>query len=85
MWDCRWTFRNDKGTFASIVGLSQRSSSVLHFGRRVGTEHGAAVNRGCHMIGKNDSPQQTRWWREGHRDWRCGETIGGPHIGAAVE
>ena len=41
--------------------------------------------RGCHTIGKDDSPQQTRWWREGHRDWRCGETIGGRYNGAAVE
>ena len=36
-WDCRWAFRHDSGTIASSVGLSRRSSSVLHFGRRSGT------------------------------------------------
>ena len=45
-WDCRWAFK----PLASIVGQSQRSSSVVHFGRRFGTEHGVAANRGCHTI-----------------------------------
>ena len=64
----------------SIVGQSQRSSSVVHFGRGFGTGHGAAANRGCHTIERMTVLSK----REGHRDRRCVKKLGGPNTGPAV-